>query len=123
MDVLTAPERMRNPTTTTKPFSKSRGEGAIHLHGQAADEVVLVFRHPQVIGDHHDGQEADRSRQKQAVNENDKGRLLEVGQLGRLDFPVDLGQGFFAAHCQNRVPESDHHADNTDQAEPVRRVP
>ena len=47
------------------------------------------------------------TRQHQAVDENNEGRLLEVAQLGRLDLAVDLGQRLLAAHRQDGMAKGD----------------
>ena len=45
MAVLTAPARIREPTTTTKALSSSRAhDRADDVHGQAADQVVVSNR-------------------------------------------------------------------------------
>ena len=124
IDVFTAPERIKKPTTTTNPLSSSlRGERAGHLHGQAAEQIVLVFGHAERIVDHHHGQEANGSRQKQAVDEDDERRLFEVWQLGRFDLAVDLGQRLLAAHGENRMSEGDDQAEEPHHAEPMGAVP
>ena len=44
MAVLTAPARIRNPTTTTNALSNSRAQlRPDHVHRQAADQVVAVI--------------------------------------------------------------------------------
>ena len=58
--VLTAPERIRKPTTTTKALSSSlHPVRADDVHRQAADQVVGVLRHAHVVGDDQHGEEAD----------------------------------------------------------------
>ena len=61
--VFTAPDRIRQPTTTTKALSSSFGPvGPDDVHRQAADQVVGVLRHAHVVGDEHHRQEGDRRR-------------------------------------------------------------
>ena len=80
--VLTAPERIRKPTTTTKAFSSSRAQtGPDDVHRQAADQIVGVVGHADFVGDQQHGQETDARREDQAVEEDDERRLLEVRQL------------------------------------------
>src|SRR5207249_1726136 len=42
---------------------------------------------------------------QQAVDKDYQTGLFQVLQLGMFDLTVDLGQSFFAAHRQHRVPE------------------
>ena len=93
--------------------------GAAHAHGQAADEIVLVLGQTQPLGNEQHGQEADAGRHDQAIDEDDKRRFLEVGQLRRLDLAIDLGESFFAAHGQDRMPEGYDQPDQADDAEPA----
>ena len=58
--------------------------------------------------------------EQQAVSKDNKPNLLEVRQLRRLDFAVDLRERLLAAHRQNRVPKRDEDADESEQAEPTR---
>ena len=106
MAVLTAPDRIRKPTTTTKALSSSLSHGGpttcIARPPMRLSEYSL---HADVVGDEHHGQEADAAREDQAVDEDDERRLLEVRQLRRLDLAVDLGQRLLAAHGQDRVAE------------------
>ena len=91
----------------------------VHIHRQPADQVGVVLFHALAVGDQGDGEKADTPCEDQAVNEDDEGRLLEVRQLGRFHFAVDLGQRLFAAHRQDGMAESNEQADETDQAKPV----
>ena len=86
-------------------------QGPRHVHGQSADEVVLVELHADFIGNQHHGQEGNARREQQAVDEDDEGRLLEVLHLGRFDLAVDLGEGLLAAHGQDRMSEGHEQAD------------
>ena len=123
MAVLTAPDRIRKPTTTTKALSNSLRPRRARCTFMARPPIRLsaYSLHAHVVGDEQHGQEADAAGQHQAVDEDDEGRLLEVRQLGRLDLAVDLGQRLLAAHGQDRMAEGDEDADHADQAEPVRR--
>ena len=93
------------------------------VHRQAADEIVGIVLHADFIGDQQHGQEADAGREHDAVDEDDEGRLLEIGQLGRLDLAIDLGQGLLAAHGQDRMAEGQHDPDQAHQAQPVAGLP
>ena len=54
MAVFTAPERIRNPTTTTNPRNSQPQElRAPHVHRQAGDQVVLVNRNADGVRDDH----------------------------------------------------------------------
>ena len=96
-----------------------RPGGAVDAHRQAADEVVPVLLHANVVGNQQHGQDADAAGEDQAVEEDDEGRPLEVLELGELDFAVDLGQGLLAAHGQDRVAEGDKDSHQPHQAQPV----
>ena len=91
------------------------------MHRQPADEVVGIVFHADFVGNQQHGQKRDARRQHQAIEEDDERRLLEIAQLGRLDFAIDLGQRLLAAHGQDRVAEGDQHADHADDAPPVAR--
>ena len=45
--------------------------------------------------------------------------FLEIRQLGRLHFAINLRKRFLAAHRQDRVAEGDNNADQPDQAQPT----
>ena len=106
--VLTAPERIRKPDDHDERVQQQpRPDRPDDVHRQAADQVVGVARHADVVGDQQHGQEADARREDQAVEEDDEGRLLEVLQLRRLDLAIDLGQRLLAAHRQDRMAEGD----------------
>ena len=81
------------------------------IHGQAADQVVEVLRANRVRND-HEGEEGNAGGENQAVDEDDEAGFFQVGQLGMLDFAIDLRQGFFAAHGQHGVAQADEDADN-----------
>ncbi len=89
------------------------------MHRQSTDEVTVVLLHADAVGDQHHRQKANAPGEDQAVNEDDEGGFLEVGQLGRFDFPVDLGQRLLAAHRQDGVPEGNEQTEQADQAQPV----
>ncbi len=122
MAVLTAPARISEADHDHEAVEQQlRPQRADDVHRQAADEVVGVVLHAHVGGDEQHGQEADAAGQHQAVEEDDEGGLLEVLQLRRLDFAVNLGQRLLAAHGQDRVAEGDEDAEQADQAQPVGR--
>ena len=90
------------------------------MHGQAAEEIAGVIL-PDFIGNDQNGQEGKSPGEQQAVKENDQGRFLEIGQLRRFDFTVNMGQALHAAHGQNRVAEGHGDAHESHQAEPAFR--
>ena len=63
--------------------------------------------------DEHGGQQRGAAGEDRAVDGDDNGRALQVLQLGMLDLAIDLGQGFLAAHGQNRVTEGHQNAEQT----------
>ena len=115
MEVLTAPERMRNPTMTTKTRKMMRRTcGPDHVHGEAGDQVVLVDWDAHGIRNEHDGQQGGEAGEEQAVDGDDDGGALQVLQLGMLDLAIDLGQGLFAAHGQHGVAEGHEDAEEAE---------
>src|SRR5262249_30759494 len=58
------------------------------------------------------GKETDAGRQDETVNEYDKRRALEILELGRLDFTVNLRQCLFAAHCENGMSKCNEETEN-----------
>ena len=66
-----------------------------------------------VRNDHH-REERNQRGEQQAVNKNDEAGALQVFQLRAFDLPVHLGQRFFAAHRQHRVPEAHQQHDHRD---------
>ncbi len=61
------------------------------IHGQATDQVLeetLTY----VVRNDHDGKERNQGSKYQAVNEDDQTGFLQVPELGRLHFAVDLRQ-------------------------------
>ena len=120
--VLTAPERIRKPTTTTSAFRASLAQcGPDDVHRQAADQVALYLAIRTSSGMIITAKKLISDGQQQAVEEDDERRLLEVLQLGALDLAVDLRQRLLAAHRQDRVAERDEDAEHPDQAQPVDR--
>ena len=114
MAVLTAPERISTPTSTTTPWkSQAQGERADQVHGQAADQVVQELG-PRGIGDDHPREKGDQRGEEHAVDEDHPAGAFQVLELGMGDFAVDLGQGFEAAHGEQRVAEADHDGDGGD---------
>ena len=81
-----------------------------HVHRQSADQVVRIDLHADFVGNQPPGHKGDAGRQQQAIDEDNKRRLLEIGQFWRLDLPVHLRQRLFAAHGQDRMAEGDQHA-------------
>ena len=84
---------------------QAEDERSLEVHGEAADKVleeILAL----LIGDDHHREERNERGEDQAIDEDDQAGLLEVRELRMLDFAVDLGQGFFAAHGEDRVAEA-----------------
>ncbi len=115
IDVLMAPEKIKNPTSTTKIRNAMRQNiGPDHVHGQTGDQVVLIDVSALPRGDQHGGQKRCAASKDQAIDGNDDCRALQVLELGVLDLAIDLRQAFFAAHGQNRVAKCH---ENAEQAE------
>ena len=113
--VLTAPERIRKPTTTTNARKTSlSSKRAVLVHGQPGDQVVLVNRDAHRVGNDHHEQQRGEAGENEAVDRDDDGGALQVLQLGMGQFAVDLGQRFLAAHGQHGVPEGDQDAENAE---------
>ncbi len=87
------------------------------VHGDAGDQVVVELR-PDAVRNQRRGEEADRRREDQAVDEDHEPRPAEVQRLRRLDLPVDLRERLVAAHRQERVAEPDEQRDGRDGGEP-----
>ena len=63
MAVLTAPDRIRNPTTTTKRAEdQAQHLRADHVHGEAGDQIVFVHRDADRVRNEHHGQQRRRGR-------------------------------------------------------------
>ena len=94
--------------------NQPRHERPVKTHGQPADQVLEELR-PRLVGNDHHREERNQRREDHAVDENDQRRLLEVRQLGMLDFAVHLRQRLLAAHGQHRVAQPDEHCGERDQ--------
>ena len=81
-----------------------------HIHRKPADQVIAVLRHPHVVGNDHHRKERDQRSQQQRVDENHQPGAEQILELGRFDFPIDLGQRFLTRHRENRMPKSDDDA-------------
>ena len=75
-------------------------------HGNSADEVAEIVR-PDVIRNNHHREKRHQRREQKTVDEDHQASLLQVFQLGMRDLAVHLGQGFFSAHGQHGVSETD----------------
>ena len=93
---------------------QARQKRAGEVHGQAADQILEILR-PHFVGDDHHREEGNQRREDHAVNENDQRGLLQVRQLGMLDFAVHLRERFFSAHGQHGVAQPDEHGRERDQ--------
>ena len=87
------------------------------IHRDATDQVGKVIRTDLVRNNHH-CEERDQRGKQQAVNKNYQPGLLEVLELGMLDFTIDLRQSFFAAHRQYGMPEPHEQNDPGNVPEP-----
>ena len=75
MAVLTAPERIRVPTSTTKAWNSSRDRhGPDQVHGQAADQVVAVLASAHASGIITDARKAVPAGEQHAVDADDQCR-------------------------------------------------
>ena len=80
------------------------------VHREATDGIVLKSCTHRVRNNHH-REERHACGEDQAVEKNDAGGLLQVGKLWVFDFAIDLGHGFFAAHCENGVAQANQYSD------------
>src|ERR1035437_6035534 len=81
---------------------------------KAANQVVKEVLARRIGNDHHRKEGNERGKDH-AVNEDDQPGLLQVGQLGMLDFAIDLGERLLAAHSQDGVPEGDENPQQADR--------
>src|SRR5262249_5166084 len=104
-----------------KELEKQLEDGwAQNVPCQPGKQVTAVELHADFVGDHQHGKETDAGRQDETVNEYDKRRALEILELGRLDFTVNLRQCLFAAHCENgmsKCNEETEYANSTKEPE------
>ena len=90
-----------------------------HVHGHPRNQVVLVERNADVVGDDHHGKHGSQAGKDKAEDGNDQRRPFQVAQLRTGNFAVHLGQRFFTAHGQHGVAESDQDAEQADALSPV----
>src|SRR5581483_3261798 len=105
---------------------KTERRRAGQVAGQSAEKVVDVLT-PHGIRDDHAGKKRDYAGAEHRVDTNDVAGVLQILQLGVGDFAVHLGEGFEAAHRQQRMPERDNNGDGADlrpegSTEPAERV-
>src|SRR5215469_1874053 len=89
------------------------------IHRQAADQVAEVLGADRV-GNDHEREEGDAGGKDQAINKNDEAGLLQVAELGMLNFAVDLRQSFLTAHGQDGVPQTNKNANEPDRVRQAR---
>src|SRR5579872_111365 len=87
--------------------------GAGQVNGDSTNQVREVIRALRV-GNNHDREERDQGREEETVDEDYEPGLFQILELGMLNFAVDLREGFFATHRQDRVTES-HKGDERHQ--------
>ena len=74
-------------------------------------EQVIGMSQPVSIRDDHSCEQSDHASGENSENTDDRSRDLEVLQLRRFDFTIDLSQGLEAAHGEERVSESHNYRD------------
>ena len=66
------------------------------------------------IRNQHDGEKRNQRSEQQAVDEDHEAGALEILELRRGDFAVDLRQAFFAAHGEQGVADADQNRNGGD---------
>src|SRR5579864_1258168 len=89
--------------------------GADHEHRHARDQIVFIDRDADIVGNDHHGQKGTDAGKDEAEDRDDQSGTLQVAQLGTGDFTVYLGQRFFAAHGEHRVPERYENSEQADR--------
>ena len=115
MAVLTAPDRIRKPTTTTKARNTSFKTCGPHKYiARPAIRLSLYMGIAHGVRDNHHEKQRREPGKHEAVNRDDDRGTLQVLKLGMGKFTVYLSKRLFAAHGQNGVAEGDQ---NSEQAE------
>src|SRR5205814_2236578 len=104
--VLTAPERIRTPTSTTNAWKASLRPKGPARNIEIRYQIVKVLTALATWDDHH-GEERYQRRGQHAKDENYQTSPFELAQLGGSDLPVDLRQALLTAHCEQRMSLSD----------------
>jgi len=120
--VLTAPARMRKPTTTTNARRTRRTDrgGTDHVHGESTDQVVAVRAHADVVGDDHDREERDQPVVNIVKRKMTRPARMRFGTLGCAISRFTCASGLLTTHGENRVSERDQDAERADALFPPR---
>src|ERR1700733_5840703 len=98
--------------------AQSHRKTSHQVHCQAANQILGEIPAHAVRNNHHREERNQRS-EHQAVNKYHQPSFLQVLELGMLDLPVNLREGFFAAHRQHRMAQADENNNQRDGVRPL----
>src|SRR5207253_9600168 len=116
--VLTAPERIRTPTSTTNAWKASLRPKGPARNIEIPDIRLSKYLLRSLSGMIIHGEERNQRCEQHAKDENYQTGPFKIAQLGGSVLPVDLRQALLAAHCEQRMSQSDEDGNDGNSRSP-----
>src|SRR5258705_4083759 len=82
------------------------------VHGNAADQIVKIMR-ANLVWNNRICEERYEGCKEKRINKNHEARTHQILVLGIFKLPINLRQGFFSRHCEDRMTKRYQDADKS----------